>query len=199
MTDRIILASNSAIRQALLRSAGVAFTALPARVDEVSVRDALLAESAPPRDIADALAELKALKLSDKHPRALVIGCDQVLAHDGRLLSKPLSPRDALEQLQQMRGTAHRLISAVVVCEGGKPLWRHVGVVKMQMRDLSDTYLEGYVARNWDSIRHSVGAYKLEEEGVRLFTAITGDYFHVLGLPLLELLGFLTMKGELES
>ncbi|MEB8388938.1 Maf family nucleotide pyrophosphatase [Rhodobacteraceae bacterium KMM 6894] len=199
MTERIILASNSAIRQALLRNAGVEFTALPARIDEDSVRDALLAESAPPRDIADALAEMKALKLSDKHPGALVVGCDQVLAHDGRILSKPKTPEDALDQLRQMRGTAHRLISAVVVCEGGKPLWRHVGVVKMQMRDVSDAYLDGYIARNWDSIRHAVGAYKLEEEGVRLFTGITGDYFHVLGLPLLELLGFLTTKGELES
>ena len=199
MTDRIILASNSTIRQTLLRNAGVGFTAIAARVDEQTVRDALLAESAPPRDIADALAELKALKLSNTHPEALVIGCDQVLAHEGRLLSKPTSPQEALQQLTQMRGSAHHLISAVVVCEAGKPLWRHIGVVKMQMRDVSDTYLDGYIARNWDSIRHSVGAYKLEEEGVRLFTHITGDYFHVLGLPLLELLGFLTLKGELDS
>lgn len=198
MTDRLILASNSSIRQALLRNAGVVFTSMPARVDECSVRDALLAESAPPRDIADALAELKALKVSDKHPGALVIGCDQVLAHEGRLFSKPKSPEEALQQLRALRGTTHCLISAGVVCRAGKPLWRHVGVVKMQMRDVSDAYLDGYVGRNWDSIRNSVGAYKLEEEGVRLFANITGDYFHVLGLPLLELLGFLTMNGELD-
>ncbi|MCZ4352084.1 Maf family nucleotide pyrophosphatase [Roseovarius aestuarii] len=199
MTDRIILASNSAIRQQLLRNAGVAFTPIAARVDEDSVREALLADSAPPRDVADALAEMKARKISDKYPEAMVIGCDQVLAHNGTLLSKPQTPDNALEQLRCMRGVSHRLISAVVVYEARKPLWRHVGVVKMQMRDVSDTYLEGYVARNWDSIRHSVGAYKLEEEGVRLFTRISGDYFHVLGLPLLELLGFLTLHGELET
>jgi len=98
-----------------------------------------------------------------------------------------------------MRGKVHRLLTAAVIYEGGAPVWRHVGVVQLQMRDVSDSYLDDYVARNWDSIRHSVGAYKLEEEGVRLFGRITGDYFHVLGLPLLELLGFLMTRGVLDT
>ena len=199
MTVRIILASQSQIRTDLLRNAGIPHETHAARVDEAAVKDALLAENAPPRDIADALAELKAQKISEREPDAIVIGCDQVLAWDGRILSKPHSPEEARAQLAELRGQTHRLISAAVICEGGRPVWRHVGVVQMRMRDVSDAYLDGYIARNWDSIRHSVGAYKLEEEGVRLFHAISGDHFHVLGLPLLELIGFLAVRGEIET
>ncbi|SLN43533.1 Maf-like protein YceF [Roseovarius litorisediminis] len=198
MSQPLILASGSEIRQQLLRNAGLKFDVIPARVDEDMVRDALLAEQAKPRDIADALAELKAMKVSQKRPDALVIGCDQVLSLGSTILSKPESPKDAREQLVQMRGKRHDLLSAVVICEAGKPLWRHVGVVRMTMRDFSDSYLDSYVAKNWESIRHSVGAYKLEEEGVRLFTQIQGDYFTVLGLPLLDLLSYLTLRGDLE-
>ncbi|PVA10775.1 septum formation protein Maf [Pelagivirga sediminicola] len=199
MTVRIILASTSQIRQSLLRSACVPFDAIAPQVDEQAVKSALLSEGAAPRDIADALAEMKARKISQRCGDALVIGCDQVLALEGRLLSKPATMDDAATQLTQMRGKAHHLISAAVICENGAPVWRHAGVVKMQMRDVSDTYINQYVARNWTSIRHSVGAYKLEEEGVRLFERITGDHFHVLGLPLLEVLGFLTTRGALEA
>ncbi|SEK74664.1 septum formation protein [Roseovarius nanhaiticus] len=199
MAVRIILASQSPIRRDLLTRAGIPHEVQPARVDEDAVKSALLAEEAPPRDIADALAELKAQKISERIPDALVIGCDQVLAFDGDILSKPASPEEARTQLGRMRGKAHRLISAAVICEGGRPIWRHVGVVQMQMRDVSNDYLDDYIARNWDSIRHSVGAYKLEEEGVRLFQRITGDHFHVLGLPLLELISFLAIRGEIKA
>lgn len=169
----------------------------PARVDEEMMRDALLAEDAPPRDIADALAEMKARKISEKNPAALVIGCDQVLSFERQLLSKPTSPEDARNQLAQMRGKRHELLSAAVICEAGKPVWRHVGLVRMMMHQVSDAYLDDYIDRNWDSIRHSVGAYKLEEEGVRLFSRIDGDYFTVLGLPLLDLLSYLGLRGVL--
>ena len=199
MARKIILASRSEIRKTLLENAGLEFEVLPARVDESSVRDGMIAEAAPPRDIADMLAELKSTKQSAKHPEALVIGCDQVLSFEGTLLSKPGTPKDALDQLRAMRGKRHELLSAAVISEEGKPVWRQVGVVRMMMHDVSDTYLDGYVDRNWDSIRHSVGAYKLEEEGVRLFSQIHGDYFHVLGLPLLELLSYLGLRGELET
>ena len=197
MSQHVILASGSEIRQQLLRNAGVQFSVQPARVDEEMMRDALLAEAAPPRDIADALAEMKARKVSEKDPAALVIGCDQVLSFDRKLLSKPVSPEDARNQLAQMRGKRNELLSAAVICEAGKPVWRHVGTVRMMMHQVSDAYLDDYIQRNWQSIRHSVGAYKLEEEGVRLFSRIDGDYFTVLGLPLLDLLSYLGLRGVL--
>jgi len=197
MTTPLILASGSEIRATLLRNAGVDFDIHIARVDEDTIKSALKAEDAPPRDIADTLAEMKAKKVASKHPDALVIGCDQVLAFQGQTLSKPTDPDDALAQLKLMRGKAHQLLSAAVIYGEGKPQWRTVGTVRLHMRDASDAYLEDYVARNWDSIRWSVGSYKLEEEGARLFHRVEGDYFNVLGLPLLELLSYLTLRGDL--
>jgi septum formation protein len=197
MNVPIILASGSAIRHQMLTQAAVAHEVQIARVDEEMVKDSMIAEGAPPRDIADALAEMKASKVSDKNPGALVIGCDQVLEHGGILLSKPATPEDALTQLKTMRGDRHTLLSAAVIYEDGKPLWRHIGVVRLRMRDASDAYLQEYVTRNWDSIRDAVGGYKLEEEGVRLFSRIEGDYFNVLGMPLLEILNYLTLRGDI--
>ncbi|WP_445809089.1 Maf family protein [Yoonia sp.] len=199
MQDKIILASGSAIRADLLRQADVAFTVQIARIDEGAVRASLQADNASPRDIADTLAELKAQKIASKHPDALVIGCDQILAFDQEILTKPDTKAQAVDQLRALRGRKHQLLSAAVIYGEGKPLWRHVGTVRLHMRDASDDYLAAYVDRNWDSIRHAVGAYKLEEEGVRLFTRIEGDYFNVLGLPLLELLSYLTLRGTLQT
>ena len=199
MNDRIILASGSDIRAQLLSNACVAFEVSAARVDEDAVRASLEAEQASPRDIADTLAELKAQRVAAKNPDALVIGCDQVLAFGQTILNKPQTPEEALSQLKMLRGQKHQLLSAAVIYADGKPQWRHVDVVRLQMRDASDAYLADYVDRNWDSIRFAVGAYKLEEEGVRLFTRIDGDYFNVLGLPLLELLSYLTLRGTLPS
>jgi len=199
MSVPIILASGSEVRATLLRKAGVQVEAISPRIDEDAVKAALMSEAAAPRDIADTLAELKARKISEKMPGALVIGCDQVLDFEGSLLSKPETPEEALDQLRRMRGRRHKLLSAAVICRDGRPEWRHVGQVRLTMREASDSYLQGYVARNWDSIRHSVGAYKLEEEGVRLFTAVDGDYFTVLGMPLLELLNFLMLRGEIDA
>lgn len=197
MTVPIILASGSSIRSQMLSQAAVPHDVQIARVDEEMIKASLISEGAPPRDIADALAEMKASKVSDKNAGALVIGCDQVLEHGGKLLSKPETPEQALAQLKAMRGDRHTLLSAAVIYEDGKPLWRHIGVVRLRMRDASDAYLTDYVARNWDSIRHAVGAYKLEEEGVRLFSRIEGDYFNVLGMPLLEILNYLTLRGDI--
>ena len=197
MALSLILASGSEIRATLLRNAGLTVEAIPAKIDEHTVKAAMQAEGATPRDIADALAEHKARRVSAKHEGALVLGCDQVAEVAGQLLSKPETPDDAKAQLHQLAGRTHKLLSAAVICKAGQPIWRHVGVVRLTMRPLSDGYVDDYVQRNWQSIRHTVGGYKLEEEGVRLFSRIDGDYFTVLGLPLTELLAYLIDRGEL--
>jgi septum formation protein len=192
---RIVLASTSPTRLHLLRAAGVEVEAVAPRVDEDTAKSALVGEGASPRDIADALAEMKAGKVSDKCPDALVLGCDQVLECDGLIFSKPDTPHQARAHLHQLRGKTHRLLSAVVAYEASEPVWRHVDEARLTMHAISDGYIDDYVDRNWDSIRHSVGCYKIEEEGVRLFSAITGDHFTILGLPLLPLLAWAGTRG----
>lgn len=199
MLPPLILASQSTTRQAMLRSAGVSFEALPARVDEQTVTAALLAEAAHPRDIADTLAEMKADKIARKHPDAVVIGSDQVLAFEGTVFSKPDTEADAMDQLTRLSGKSHSQISAVVLYHEGQPVWRTVSIAKLTMRDASPAYLQSYVARNWSDIRHCVGAYQIEAEGARLFTRIDGPYHTVLGMPLLSLLSYLAQRGWIEG
>lgn len=197
MTERIVLASGSAIRQSLLRNAGIPFTVAPARVDEESIRAAMVQDGAAPRDIADALAEHKSLRASQRDPDALVIGCDQILCLGQEIFAKPVSPEDLRAQLDKLNGKTHQLLSAAVIHRDARPQWRHVGVVRLTMRQVSADFLDAYVARNWPDVADCVGGYKLEEEGARLFSRIDGDYFNVLGLPLLELVSYLTVSGVL--
>ena len=199
MSRPLILASSSVIRLQLLRAAGLEVTALPARVDESAIRHSLTSNAASPRDIADALADMKAAKLSARTPDALVLGCDQVLDHKGSVLAKPETLAAARSQLQALRGHTHSLLSAAVLYDAGTPIWRHIGQARLTMRGFSDSYLDHYLDRNWPDISHSVGAYMLEAEGVRLFDRIDGDYFTILGLPLLPLLSFLSTRGFIES
>ena len=197
MAMHIILASQSEIRAQLMRNAGLEFDTERARVDEVTARETMQAEALKPRDIADALAEMKAVKVGGKHPGALVIGCDQVLSCEGRILSKAATRDEAQDTLTTLRGKTHELHSAAVVAEGPKPVWRTVGRVGMTMRAFSDAELATYLDRNWPGVSDAVGCYKLEEEGARLFSAVQGDYFSVLGLPMLDLLSYLSLRGDI--
>lgn len=199
MTTALTLASASTIRRQLLENAGVSCSVLKAPVDEDMIKASLIAESARPRDIADTLAEMKALRVAEKGIGGFVLGCDQILELKGKIISKATSADQALDQLKQLRGETHKLFSAAVLVEDAKPVWRFIGEVKLTMGHRSDDYLQDYVVRNWESIQHSVGSYKLEEEGARLFDRVEGDYFSVLGLPLLPLLGFLTTRGVING
>lgn len=182
----------------MLRSANVEFKVLVPQVDEDSLKTVMTAKQSPSSDIAEALADMKAREVSGKSRDAWVIGCDQVLEFGGQLVSKPTSCEQALEQLALMRGKRHDLYSAAVIHENGRDIWRKVGHVRLYMRAFSDSFLDGYVARNWNEIRHCAGGYQLEAEGLRLFERVDGDYFNVLGMPLLELLNFLVLRGVIE-
>lgn len=199
MPARLVLASTSAVRAQLLRAAGIVFSTAPARLDETAIRDALLAESATPRDIADTLAEMKADRVARRHPDAWVIGADQVLDIDGTILGKPADQAQARAQLLSLRGRTHRLLSAVVIIADGAPVWRHVGEVRLTMRDFSDEWLDGYLERQGDSLTTTLGGYRIEQEGIRLFSRIEGDYFCILGLPMIELLTYLTLRGTIAA
>ncbi len=195
----LILASGSDIRAKLLRNAGLKIDIQVAKVDEDAIKQSLLAEDTSPRDIADSLAEAKARRVSSGNAGKMVLGCDQVLDFDGRLISKSEDRARAFDLLKAMRGRRHTLYSAAVIYEDARPVWRHIGQARLTMRDISDNYLEDYLVRNWGSVSGCVGHYKLEEEGVRLFTRMEGDYFSVLGLPLLEILSYLTLRGTVPS
>lgn len=195
----LILASGSEVRATLLRNAGITFAIHVARIDEAAIRDALLAEQAPMIDIAAELAERKARKVSGRFPANKVLGADQIVVLSDTILSKPETPATAVAQLRAMSGQTHTLISAAVVCVDGEPIWRHVGRAQVTLHTLSDEEINAYVARNWDTIQHSAGCYLLEHEGARLIARIEGDYFIILGLPLLELLTWLRVRGDITA
>ena len=193
---RVILASTSASRSSLLRHAGVAFEAMQPGVDEEAAKAALLGEGVGPLQIADALAELKAVRISSR-AEGFVIGADQTLDLDGELFDKADTMEQARERLARLRGRPHKLHAAVVVARGGQPIWREVQTATLWMRPFTDDYLEGYLARRGEGLLSSVGCYQLEEEGVQLFSRIEGDYFAILGLPMLGLLDLFRRHGAL--
>jgi septum formation protein len=196
----IILASQSAARRDMLTAAGVEHQALPAHVDEEGLTTALQAEAASPERIADALAELKAVKISRRHPGILVLGADSVVvAADGAVLAKPETRPRAEAQLRQLSGSSHRLISAAVIAENGTPVWRAAAGARLTMRALSDGFIADYLDREGEAVLGCVGCYRIEGLGAQVFTRIDGDQFTIRGLPLLALLDYLRVRGILAS
>lgn len=197
---RVVLASQSASRRAMLAAAAIPFTAVSASVDEESAKAALLAEGLAPRDMADALAELKAVKVSARDGTALALGCDSVVVlDDGSMLDKPRSREEAGAHLARMSGKRHDLVSAAVIAEGGRPVWRVVDRAKMHVRTLSDAFIQTYLDQEWPEIAGCVGCYRIEGPGAQLFTRIEGSQFTVLGLPLLQVLDYLRVRGVMPS
>jgi septum formation protein len=196
----LVLASQSSARKALLDAAGVPFTAQAAGVDEDAAKAALSQQNVTGRQLADALAELKAIKVSQRNPTALVLGCDStVVDAAGEPIDKAESRQDSAAQLRRLAGTTHALHSAAVVAQGGVPIWRCVDTAKLTMRTFSDIFVEAYLDAEWPAIGACVGGYRLEGMGVQLFSRIEGSHFTILGLPLLPLLDWLRARGVIAS
>lgn len=191
----LILASASPSRRQLLANAGLAFEVEPSGIDEDEVKRSLLAERASPQEIAESLAELKAARVSARRGTAMVVGADSTLACNGRLFDKPPTMEAARKQLLALRGQTHELFSSVVVARSGARLWHWSERARLTMRPFSEPFVDAYLARAGEQVLHSVGAYQLEGLGAHLFSRVDGDYFTILGLPLLPLLSFLQGHG----
>jgi septum formation protein len=197
MSEAVILASGSKTRLALLQQAGLTVEAIAPSVDEQEMKAAFQAEKAPAEACAEALAELKAVRISQRHPGALVIGADQMLDCNGVWFDKPADQDHARAHLQALRGKTHRLVTAAVVARNGSRIWHTIDTANLTMRPFSDGFLDDYLRRSGPAVLSSVGAYHLEGLGAQLFSRIDGDFFTILGLPLLPLLGFLRDHGAL--
>jgi Nucleotide-binding protein implicated in inhibition of septum formation len=195
----IVLASGSRARRRMLAAAGVEFAVDTAPVDEAAVKAALRRETDSPARVAETLAELKAVRVSARYPGAVVVGADQMLDCDGTWFDKPEDAAAARAQLLALRGRTHRLTASVVAVRDGRRLWHHTEAARLTMRAFSDSFLDTYMEKAGPDILASVGAYHLEGLGAQLFILVEGDYFTILGLPLLALLDFLRENGELPS
>ena len=200
MSDiEIVLASTSSSRRTMLEAAGVPFTIVAPNVDEDLMKDLLTGSGANALRIADALAEAKALAVSERHPAALVIGADQILASGGRSFNKALDENEARETLLALRGCTHELITAAVVARAGKAIWRRTETATMRVREFSDEFLDEYLTAEIPDVLGSVGCYRIEGRGAQLFSEISGDHFCIRGLPLIALLAALREEGALLS
>lgn len=194
----IILASGSASRRALMAGAGVTAKSIKPNVDEESAKAAMRAENVSVRDQAMQLAEMKALKISSREP-GLVIGGDQMLNLDGEAFDKPSDLDKASDHLRKLSGKSHRLETAIVIAENGEFVWRHLARPKLTVRTLSEEFIQAYVKQCGEALLSTVGAYQLEGMGAQIFSKIEGDYFSILGLPLLPLLDYLRVRGVLQA
>jgi septum formation protein len=195
----VILASTSKVRANLLANAGVEFDTIGADIDERAVEAPLVGANFLPEDIASVLAEAKASDVSARFPGAHVIGADQVLDYGGRRWTKPGTIEEARANLLDLRGGTHELHAAVAGVRNGETLWRHVSTARLTMRNFSPEFLGRYLASAGEKVLTSVGAYQLEGEGIQLFEKIEGDYFTILGLPMLPLLAFLRRQGVIDD
>jgi len=198
MSTRLILASGSAIRRQILDGAGLDYEVITRPVDEAAIKEAMLAENSQLRDIADALAEAKAMRVS-RQEAGLVIGADQIMVMDEILFDKPKSLEEARERLLSMRGKKHELLGAVVICENGMPVWRHMCKTKLWVRAFSDDFLDWYIETEGEALMKSVGAYRFEGPGSQLFEKVEGGFFAILGLDLLPVLDYLRTRGVIET
>ncbi|CAO3352656.1 Maf family protein [Azospirillum melinis] len=192
---KLVLASGSRTRAAMLEQAGVPAILDRPLVDEDEVKAAGRAEGVPADAVAEALAELKAQRITRRHPGALVVGADQMLECEGRWFDKPADRAGARAQLLDLRGKTHQLVSCAVVVRDGERMWHKTDSARLTMRNFSEAFLDDYLDRVGDDVLHSVGAYQLEGLGAQLFHRVEGDFFTILGLPLLPLLGFLRVHG----
>ncbi len=196
----LVLASRSKARQAMLAAAGVAVEAMAPNVDEEALRDGLRADGVTARNLADALSEAKAVRLSGRLGTGMVLGADQVLAlEDGSMLDKPADREEAKAHLMRMSASKHKLFSAAAIAEQGSVVWRHVDIATMAVRKLSEQFVDQYVEAEWGQIRHCVGCYEIEGRGAQLFSDIKGSQFTIMGLPLLHLLDYLRVRGVMPS
>jgi len=197
--ETVILASASRSRAALLRNAGIAIECRPADIDEETVKASFRREGRSAADVASGLAEMKARSIGEDHADRFVIGADQMLQCGGAWFDKPVDLDHARGHLCALRGKTHELFAAICVFRNGVCLWRHLECARMTMRPFSDAFLDAYIEAVGEQACESVGAYQLEGLGARLFDRIEGDYFTILGLPLLPLLGFLANHGVVTS
>lgn len=199
MAQTLILASASPARKAVLDNAGVTFDVRPSRVDEDELKRSLKAQNMPAKNIAEALAEAKALKISRMVPEALVLGGDQILVCNDVMFDKPMDMDHAAAHLRALSGKWHSLETALVLAEGGQSIWRHLSAAKLKMRQLSDSFIADYLNQIGPAALTSVGAYQLEGLGAQLFEKIEGDFFTILGLPVLPVLQQLRLRAMVAS
>jgi septum formation protein len=198
-TPRLVLASASASRRGVLEAAGLRFEVRPADVDEAALKRQARADGLDAGDAALLLADAKALRVAQPDSDALVIGCDQLLVCDGAWFDKPADRDEARAHLRALRARTHTLVTAVLCRRGAERLWHTVARPLLTMRDFSDAFLETYLSLEDGFLTTTVGAYRLEGPGVHLFAAVEGEHAAILGLPLLDLLGFLRRYGVLLS
>jgi nucleoside triphosphate pyrophosphatase len=195
--ERLILASASTARAAILQAAGVEFSVEPASVDEMAIKREYRTNGRGAQACATALAEAKARTVAMRHPEALVIAADQILVADGEWFDKPVDLDGAVAQLRRLRGRDHVLVTAACMLRGEELLWQAIAMPKLTIRCFGEAFLARYIAAEGNAMLSSVGAYRIEGRGVQLFTRIEGDHFAILGLPLIELLQFLRKRGLL--